>query len=188
MKLLQISLWLTVCCGILSVGETFSQPPVKSKPSPDADWSALFPEIPNCLRIIEPLTRNGKIFEQRAVYERPNYQTDKGKNPNYFGCGSIALSFKPSARKLAETNYMNITLEPFFIPPQKLKMRNFDAYGDSPLCGNDIWIGSTTVYFAENMSLSVSANMGGTAILEFAENADYKLLKKKIAKFVKSKS
>lgn len=172
----------------MSAGETSAQQSVKSKETVSADWSALFPEIPNCVRIIEPIKQNGKAFEQTAVYERADFETRKGKDPNYFGCGSITLGFAPGARRSANINYNNISLEPFFILPQKSKVKTFDAYSDSPQCGNDIWIGSTSVYFDKDMVLMVSANLGAAGILEFAENADYRFLKKTIGRFVKIKN
>ena len=187
MKFLHLLLWVTLFCGILSVGETFAQQSVKSKPAQATDWSALFPDIPGCVRIIQPLAQNGKTFEQLAIYERQDFETRKDKDPNYFGCGSITLRFEPSARKSASINHTNLVNFPIYMPPQKSKVKTFDAYSSSPQCGNDIWVGSTDVYFDKDMVLTVSANLGATSILEFAENADYKFLKKSIAKFVKNR-
>lgn len=165
----------------------FSANAVFAQNSETADWSNLFPEIAGCVRIIEPLKQNGKIFEQTAIYERLDFETRKDKDPNYFGCGSITLRFEPAARKSASINYTNLVNFPIYFPPQKQIVKNFDAYSRSPQCGNDSWIGSTDVYFDKDMVLTVSENMGG-GILEFAESADYKLLKKTIGKFVKNKN
>jgi hypothetical protein len=173
---------------IFSVNAVFAPLPIDAQKNENADWAALFPEIPGCERIIQPITQNGKVFEQTAVYERQNYKEYKGNN-NYFGCGSIALRFAPSARKSARINYVNSIQNPiYFPPPQKQTVKSFDAYSNSPLCGNDIWVGSTSVYFDEDKVLMVSAYMGAGNILEFAKNADYELLRKSIDKFVKSKS
>lgn len=147
------------------------------------DWSALFPEIPNCERIIQPITQKGEIFEQTAVYERQGYQKYKNEQ-NYFRCGSITIRFAPSARKSARKNFTIIN----FPMTRKFQVKTFEAYRNTPRCGNDVSIGSTEVYFDEDKVLSVSAYIGAQAILDFALNADYELMKKSMSKLIKSKA
>lgn len=168
-------LYFSVILGLLLLtDEVFSQRAT--------DLSVLFPEFPGCDRVLEPIKRTDKSYEQTAVYERGSQQ-DRG-NPNYFGCGSITFRFEPSARKTAREN-SSILDFPSRVP---VKVNNFDAYRGSPLCGNDIWIGSTQVYFDDDKSLTVSAFMGADAILEFAQNADYLMLKKAMNKLAKVKN
>jgi hypothetical protein len=188
MKKLSLFLCLAVFCGIFSAGETFAQQSLSSKAEQIADWSALFPEIPGCVRIVQPITQNVKIIEQTAIYEQKDFETRKGKDPNYFDCGSISLRFEPSARRSASINYANLVNFPIYFPPQKSKVKSFDAYTESPMCGNDNWLGTTDVYFDKDMVLTVSVNLGGAGLSDFIENADYKRLKKAIGRFVKSKS
>jgi len=141
-----------------------------------ADWSGLFPEIAGCERVIQPATKNGKTFEQTAVYEREGYK--KYQNENYFGCGLITLRWDPFTKNSFPQNLAN-----FDLPlRQPLKIKGFDAYRDSPLCGNDSWIGSITIYFDKDKALIVSANVGAEKILELAETMDYKSLRRKMNK------
>ena len=171
MKILAFS-FLTVF--IISANAVFAQK------SENMDWTDLFPEIPGCERIIEPLTQTGKIFEQTA-----RYQPSRNDNPRiYYGCGSITLRFEPSARKSASVNFSK---QPNFPFTRKQTVKTFDAYTDSPLCGNDDWRGSIRVYFDEDKVLIVSAKRGAGDILKFAETADYELMKETIDKFVKAK-
>ncbi len=93
MKFLYLSFWLVVLLGSLNVKEVFSQKSTNGKQIQIADWSGLFPEIPNCEREIQPIKQNGEVLEQVAIYERENYKNNKGEN--YFGCGSITLRFEP---------------------------------------------------------------------------------------------
>lgn len=182
MKILCLSFSLLIFFTGFSRNEIFLQPSIGAKLNQTTDWSALFPEIAGCERIIQPLMQNGEVFEQTVVYERENYKEYKGEN--YFGCGSITLRFEPSARKLARENS---TIADFPLR-QPIQIKNFEAYHSSPLCGNDVWTGSTAVYFDEDKVLIVSANIGAEKILDFAQNADYKLLKKLMKKLVRFKS
>lgn len=180
MKFLFFSCLAIVLFGSLSVNEAFSQQLIVARQNQIADWSALFPEIPNCERVIQPLTLNGEIFQQVAMYERENYKNNK--NENYFGCGSITLRFELSARKTARQSFA-ISVSPL---RQQFQIKGFDAYSESALCGNDDWKGSTTVYFDEDKVLILSAYTGAEKILEFAKNVDYELIKKSMDKFVKN--
>lgn len=165
-------LYFSVILGLLLLtDEVFSQRAT--------DLSVLFPEFPGCERVLEPIKRTDKSYEQTAVYERGSQQ-DRS-NPNYLRCGSITLRFEPAARKSARENPS--ILDSQFRQPFKLK--KFDAYSDSPWCGNDVWVGSTQVYFDADKSLTVSAYMGADAILEFAQNANYLMLKKAMNKLAK---
>lgn len=179
MKFLYFNFLLFFLFAGLSV-EIFSRQSIVAKQ--DEDWSAIFPEIPNCERSIQPITRNGEVFEQTATYEPKGYKYDV--NQGYFGCGSITLRFAPSAGKSARENsdFINFPLR------QQFQIKNFEAYRESPQCGNDNWRGSTTVYFDKDKVLIVSAFVGAEKILDFAQNADYELMKKSMNKLVKNKA
>lgn len=182
MKILCLSFSLLIFFTGFRSNEVLLQPSIGAKNYQTEDWLALFPEIPNCERVIQPLTQNGEVFEQTAIYERENYKEYKGEN--YFGCGSITLRFEPSAGKTALEN-STIADFPF---RQPIRINNFEAYRSSPLCGNDESSGSTSVYFDEDKVLIVSAFVGAEKILEFAQNANYELMKKSMNKLVKNKA
>jgi hypothetical protein len=167
MKFITISFLVMMFLGICSVKEVFSQQSTTAMKDQTADWSALFPVIPGCERVIQALTQSGEVFEQTAIYKR------EGGNINNGGCGSITFRVEPGARTAARERF-----EPFQMFNQKIKIGKFDAYTSSPQCGNDDWIGSTAVYFDENKLLAVTANRGAAAILEFAQKADYELIRK----------
>lgn len=160
-------------------GETFSQLSVNSQSTQITDWAVLFPEIPNCEQVIQALTRNNNVFEQTVIYEWKGYP--KNKNENYVSCGTITLRSAHSARKEALQNFR------LYDSPtnQRVKIRGFDAFRDGPMCGNDVWIGSTSVYFDDDKLLIVSAYGSAGAILEFAQNADYELIKNSMNKIIK---
>lgn len=139
------------------------------------DWSALFPEIAGCRRVVEPLSRNGAVVGQTA-----DYRSTGSDEP--YSCGAIALSFEPGARKAARARFAK-NAEPTV---SESRLKNFDAYRSSPLCGNDDSLGSIRVYFDEDKAIVVSARKGSENLMSFAENADYELLKKTIERFVRS--
>lgn len=141
------------------------------------DWSRLFPEISGCQRTIQPLTRSGEVIEQIAVYKR---EDDKN-----YKCGSITLRIAPKSRQSAAKDFNASSFNPF---RRKIVIKDFDAYTASPLCGNDEWRGSTTVYFDEDKVLIASAQRGTNRILDFPETADYAMLKKSMDEFVKNKT
>ncbi len=182
MKILLLSFSLLIFFTGLCKDELLLQPSIGAKLDQTSDWSALFPEIAGCERVIQPLTQNGEVFKQIAIYERENYKDNQ--NENYVGCGSIALRFEPSTRKTARENS---TIEDFPLR-QRLRIKDFDAYHSSPLCGNDDWRGSTSVYFDDDKVLIASANRWTDKILEFAQNADYELMKKSMNKIVKERN
>jgi len=183
MKFLCFSFWAIVLLGSLSLNEAFSQQSIVARQNQIADWSALFPEIPNCERVIQPLTLKDKVFEQVAKYERENYKNNRSEN--YYGCGSITLRFEPSARKSARENSKRAA---YFLFGQIFQINKFDAYSQSPQCGNDDWRGSTTVYFDEDKVLIVSAYIGAEKILDYAQSADYELMRKSMNKLIKNKA
>ena len=183
MKILCLSLSLLMFFTGFGNNKVLLEPSISAKNFQTSDWSALFPEITGCERVIQPLTKNGEVFEQSAVYEREGYKNNK--NENYFGCGSITLRFEPSARETMRESSKKVEYFPLI---QQLKIKKFDAYQSSPLCGNDEWIGSTSVYFDKDKVLIVSAYIGAYKILEFAQNADYELMKKSINKLVKKQA
>jgi hypothetical protein len=176
MKILYFSLLLFICAGT-SV-EVFSQNSAKQIQA--ADWSDLFPEIPNCDRTIQPISRNGEVVEQTANYDWANYKGEK--NQYYYGCGSITLRYAPNARQSARESSSTLNF-PMNVP---IRVKTFEAYQSSPMCGNDNWLGSTAVYFDENMALFVTANLNAYKIIEFAQEVDYKLLKKRLNKLARN--
>jgi hypothetical protein len=182
MKFIYFGFWVIILLGSLNVDETFSQQSTDAKQNQSTDWSELFPEIPGCERQIQPIKQNSEVWDQAAVYERENYKNNQSEN--YFGCGSITLRFEPLARETARKSpdFIDFPLR------QSLKIKNFYAYQVSPMCGNDFWMGATTVYFDKDKILTVSANMGAEKILEFARNADYELMKKSMNKLVSETS
>ena len=107
--------------GSFSVNEAFFQQSIVARQNQSADWAALFPEIPNCELVIQPLTLNGGVFEQVAMYERENYKNNK--NENYFRCGSITLRFEPLARKTARQNFA-VSVSPL---RRQFQIKGFDA-------------------------------------------------------------
>lgn len=163
-------------CSVAFILMFFSEEAFSQRAS---DLSGFFPEFSGCERVLEPIKRNEKGYEQTAVYQRGSQQ--ERSNPNYFGCGSITFRFEPSARKATRAN-PSILDFPF---RQPFKLKKFDAYSYSPWCGNDMWLGSTQVYFDEDKVLTVSAYVGSHAILEYAQNADYAMLKKTMNKLAK---
>lgn len=163
--------------------EMFTHSSINAKQNRNTDWSELFPEIPNCERVIQPLTQNNEVFEQIAVYEREGYKNNK--NENYFGCGSITLRFEPFARKKAREDFKRSDYLPF---RQVFRIKELDAYSESPQCGNDVWMGSTAIYFDEDKALILSAYLGADKILKFAQSADYLLIEKSMNKLVKNQS
>lgn len=160
--------------------QLFSQSP-KLTPKTE-DWSSLFPEIPNCVREIQPITQHGKTITQSANYYQKS-QLENEKKPSYAGCGSISFWVQPSARKSARER--SKTSFPSFLP---FKIKNFDAYGDGPSCGVDFWLGSIEVYFDKDKVLRVSANHGAKPIMDFANDADYDLIKRSMNKLVKKRN
>lgn len=146
------------------------------------DWSGLFPEIPGCEKIVQPLRRQGKVIEQTADYERENYRNLRNNPdyPNYFGCGSITLRLEPSARQKASKVDTSMTGA---FPPQPTTVKGFFALRDGPQCGNDVWVGSTAVYFDTDKVLIVSSYIGADKITEFSETADYRTISKFMENF-----
>lgn len=160
----------------------FSANTIFAQKSKMKDWSHLFPEIQGCERTFEPLVKNGEIIEQTAVYRPQSVKENEAQI--YYGCGVITLRFQPSARKDADLSYSDQGYNPFI---RKQKVKTFDAYSESPMCGNDEWRGMLRVYFDEDKVLIVRAKRGVGDIFQFAENADYGLMKKTIDEFIKAK-
>jgi hypothetical protein len=183
MKNLFLSFSLLIFSTGFSSNEVLSQSPTNPINYQTADWSVLFPEITGCERVIQPLKQNGEVLEQTAIYERENYKQNKGEN--YVGCGSITLRFEPSARETARENSKRVDFFPF---GQTVRIKSFEAYSHSPQCGNDDWTGSISVYFDKDKLLFVSAFSGAEKILEFAQNADYELIKKSMKNLVKKRT
>jgi len=150
----------------------FSANTVFSQKNEKADWAALFPEMPGCERVVQPLVQNGETFEQTAFY-RPREESESENRLSY-GCGTITLRLDPSARHSAAELYEKQPKSPFF---RKQTVKNFDAYSETPLCGNDDRRGTTRVYFDEDKVLIVSARRGAGDLLDFVETADYERLK-----------
>lgn len=184
MKFLQVAFLTIIVLGSLTFTEAIPRQSIVVKQNKVADWSELFPEIPNCERVIQPLTHKGEIFEQIAIYEQENYKNYKGDN--YLSCGSITLRFEPSAKKSAQATAANSDLG-YFPFRQPLQIKNFYAYQVSPMCGNDDSIGVSTVFFDKDKILIVQANTWAKTIMDFAQTADYEVLKKSINKTVKAR-
>jgi len=177
MKSLYFILLILLFSVSLSCEQTPAQATIVMQKSQTADWAALFPEISGCKRTIQPLTQNGEVFEQTAIYEREDFENYK--------CGSITLRFAPRARQAAAENFK---MNNFSLFRRKTKINDFEAYTVSPQCGNDDWRGSTTVYFDENKVLIVSAYRWSGGISGFPQTADYALMKKLMDALVKNKS
>lgn len=159
----------------------FSANAVFAQKSEMKDWSDLFPEIAGCERNVQPLTKNGEIYEQTAVYQP--FEEKGNKSSGFWGCGEITLRFEPSAGRTASEAFSKEPSNPF---NKKLKVKNFDAYRSSPFCGNDIWRETIRVFFDEDKVLIIKAKKGVGSILRFVETADYELLKKAIDVFIQS--
>ena len=119
------------------------------------DWSELFPEIPGCARAIRAMVRSDTAVEQTA---------------DYGGCGTMTLRREKDLlikkRKLYTPSYS--------FPSGWIKVHGYEAFRQSPLCGNDEWIGSLEIFFEKDKTLNLSGyHHGGTAIMEFSEKADY---------------
>jgi len=125
-----------------------------------ADFSAGFPEIKGCERKINPPERWQKSLSQSAYYYSGHRR-----------CGSITISVAPGLRTASEFAFRSPLAT-------RYKVRNFDAWYTTPLCGTPPTGGdSLHVYFAEDAVLIVSAEpQDGTTILTFPHRADYKLL------------
>ena len=149
------------------VQATVLKPPIQMEDH--HDWSALFPEIPNCEREIYPIniSSDGNFVEQTANYKK-----------NGIVCGSITLRLKSSLKK----DRQEIIKMHFRPTTQKVQIKNFEAYRYSPQCGNDDWLGSIEVFFDEDKSFTVSANRGDQDILKLAETIDYERLKRTMSK------
>lgn len=175
MKFLYSAFWVIILAGTVILAQQTG----KTNRNDTADWSALFPVIAGCRRDVRSLKQAGRVFEQTAIYQREGYESNK----NYTPCGSITLRFEPFARKTARKKTDTF----FFLTNVPTKVKGFEAYQSSPLCGLDTWRGSTTVYFDEDKALIADANAGGEKILEFTQNADYGWLRKSLNKLVRGK-
>ncbi len=172
MRYLYLCFLVTLFFAGLAADYAYPQSRTKVIKNKSSDWTILFPQIPGCERIVQPVQRYGKVIEQTAVYEREHYEKLKNNPdyPNYFGCGSITLRLEPSAREKAAKRDFTFT---GIIPPYLTSIRGFFALRDGPLCGNDFWRGSTAVYFDSNKVLIVSSYLGADKLAELAETADY---------------
>jgi hypothetical protein len=139
------------------------------------DWTGAFPEVPGCVRVIGPMNRTGKTVEQTANYERG---LSRSKDPNYVSCGSVTLRLEPNARRNAQAYGKAIGFGPY---PSVVK--GFFALRDGPLCGNDSWLGSTSVFFDKDKVVIVSANQGAEALFTFLESVDFPQLRNQMSKF-----
>lgn len=163
-------------------GRRFYSEEFTSETSNAADLTEFFPEIAGCVRVVEPLRREGKMIVQTARYERPGYKENKN-NPNYYGCGAISLRHEPGAAENRKTRARaSVGIHSLFT--KTYKINDFDAYRTSPQCGNDISIGAIEVYFDADKVLSVNAFQGAGEILSFAEKADYAAIEKTLNKLV----
>jgi hypothetical protein len=176
MKAIVAVIFLTICFQ----GKGLSQRTFKVM-NEKSSLLAQFPQIPGCERDITSLSTENRGLEYTVTYERIGTSIDR-KDPNYFGCGSISVRVAPGIRKEALQNIAMFG----FLTSQLIKINGFDAVQTSPLCGNDPWIGSYSVYFNEDKVLIVSANVPNYEILKYASNADYKSLKSALNEAVKN--
>jgi hypothetical protein len=126
------------------------------------EWSALFPEIPGCVKTVARRTNTNNATELTANYQAADHP-----------CGSITLRREQNLlqnRKKWETS--------LFL--RWVKVKSFEALESTPLCGNDDWIETVEVFFSENMSMTISAYRWHPSILDFAQKADYKTMEKQM--------
>jgi hypothetical protein len=142
-----------------------------------SDWISALPEIPGCERVIGAMKRTGTNVEQTVSYER-GVPARRTEDPNYVGCGSVTIRVEPNARKNAKALGKAIGFG-----PHPSIVRGFFALRDGPLCGNDSWLGSTSVFFDKDKVLIVSANQGAEVLLDFAEKVDYSELKRELNRY-----
>ena len=140
------------------------------------DLSHWFPQFSGCERVLQPIVRDSAVWEQTAVYERAGFR--KGKDVNYFGCGSITVRREANALKLAEERleYPNF---PLF---QKLSVRGYPAFQHVPWCGNDVSLGSTSVFFDPDKVITVHVYQGAEPLAVFLETTDYEVLRKAVSR------
>lgn len=117
-----------------------------------SDWAGAFPDIKGCAKTIGPFERTGSFATQTAIYE---------------GCGTIELRIAPGAKAAREKNWQD------HFPSLKTEIKGYTAWRNSPLCGNDPWLGSIEVYLSEDKVLIASAYDRADQVLNFAEQADY---------------
>jgi hypothetical protein len=127
------------------------------------DWTELFPEIPGCVRNIQPMIRINDTVEQTAVYKVGDES-----------CGSVAFRREPGLFPAKRKLYT--TCDAF--PSTWIKFRGYATFQESPLCGNDEWIGSLEIFFEKDKAMTVSASRWGLSIMEFAQKQDFKKLGK----------
>jgi len=169
-----------------------------------ADLSQFFPNVPNCIKNIQPLTRDGNRLEQTAIYRIPRIaeqtqtsvsqpgEVDLTVYPDSFmpglptSCGSITIRSAPGLRHAARKQHKNAAQFDFSQSNKPFLIQGHLAYSASPLCGNDPWVGSTSIYFEKNMELQVSADQGpGEMLLDFTRSADYIAIKASIRRLLR---
>jgi hypothetical protein len=163
------TLFLIVILSV-GVGQTFAQ---KSE-----DWSALFPEIPNCTRKINPLEQTIDGIYQSAVYTKDGAL-----------CLTVALALNFPAKK-SENRNNEMKNFPWV---RRIKVLNYEAYKVGSMCGLDRSPGSIFVNFDRNKSIWITSYEydylitgeladGRNSLLKIAKIINYPLLIKSMNK------
>lgn len=141
-----------------------------------SDVDELFPEIVGCVKVVDRVRRADGFAAQSATYHWIG--DEKMRNdPNYTPCGSIEFRVQKNSRKIRADRWVD------YFPAQSLRIRGYDAWRNSPLCGNDPWIGSIEIFLSDDEAIVLSATHSSPSILSFADTADLE----KIARVLKSK-
>jgi len=125
------------------------------------DFSAMFPEIPDCTRTIYPLVQYGASETQQAGY-----------GTGHRVCGMITIQVMPGLKKLREHPSRRIN-------QRRYKIRGFDVWHSASGCGVPTPVYSIDVYLSESAVISFS-QYGEQAddIAKFARRANYSKLKR----------
>ena len=126
------------------------------------DLMSAFPEINGCERKVYPLERSGTGFSQSAYY-----------TGSQAFCGSITIMVAPGLLATRRTEMDSVL-------SRRFKVRGFDAWYTTPLCGTPPTGGdSVDVYFATDAVLMVNGETADReGILTYPERADYRLLRR----------
>ena len=111
------------------------------------------------------------IYVGKAVEQTALYKTDDRE------CGAITLRREPDLLAAKRERFAS-----YAFPSTWIKMRGYDTFQGTPLCGNDPWIGTLEVFFDKDKSLAVGAHRWNPSIMEFAQKADFASLKEMMNK------
>lgn len=144
----------------------------------EAEWSILFPRIPNCEPKELMLEQTGDMARIYAFYSWTNSKpgTDIRPPKNYI-CGNIEYAFSISGKAI-KPKFSDDKPSPF---TTRFKLKTFDAYAVRQRCGVGSPGKSLDVYFANDKKLSVNDKTRG-GLIRFPEKADYLKIKAVISK------